>query len=79
MSFPALLPWTVLWTPAESKHYLSSIWTVDLAHLLRVFGLRILFTTLTLGTNPGFSTESFYGQMEQDELRVKRLFLVPLS
>ena len=52
------------------------MWTVDLAHLLRRFGLQVCFTTLTLGTNPGFAEESFYGKMHDDEIRVQQLFQV---
>ena len=55
------------------------MWTVDLAHLLRRFGLQVCFTTLTLGTNPGFAEESFYGKMHVDEIRVQQLFQVCLS
>lgn len=53
-----------------------SIWTVDLAHLLRNFGLEVQYTTLTIGTNPGFSGEAFYGQMQDDAVRVDGLFQV---
>ena len=55
---------------------LHSVWTVDIAHLLRRFYLEVVFTTLTLGTNPGFAEESFYTQMHEDEVRVQRLFEV---
>ena len=37
-----------------------SIWTVDLAHLLRRFGLEVCFLTTTLGPNPAYVNESFY-------------------
>ncbi|GFR50726.1 hypothetical protein Agub_g12983 [Astrephomene gubernaculifera] len=53
----------------------TSVWTVDLAHLLRRFGLRVAFHTITLGPNPAFANESFYMEhMEDDERRVSRLF-----
>ena len=51
-----------------------SVWTVDLAHLLRSFGLVVQYFTLTLGTNPGFVEEAFYGHMQEDESRVAALF-----
>ena len=53
----------------------SSIWTVDLAHLLRHFGVDVLFLTITIGANPDFAHESFYMEnMEEDGRRVDRLF-----
>ena len=38
----------------------GSIWTVDLAYLLRRFSLDVCFLTVTLGANPGFALETFY-------------------
>ena len=35
----------------------TSIWTVDLAHLLRRFGVDVTFCTITLGANPEFASE----------------------
>ncbi|KAK9806265.1 hypothetical protein WJX72_007781 [[Myrmecia] bisecta] len=53
----------------------TSIWTVDLAHLLRHFGLDVLFTTMTIGANPEYARESFYMEnMAEDEQRIQRLF-----
>ncbi|KAJ9522911.1 hypothetical protein QJQ45_023701 [Haematococcus lacustris] len=54
----------------------TSIWTVDLAHLLRRFGIGVIFHTVTLGPNPAFHNETFYlANMQDDEARVSRLFL----
>ncbi|EFJ51379.1 hypothetical protein VOLCADRAFT_57258, partial [Volvox carteri f. nagariensis] len=54
----------------------TSIWTVDLAHLLRRFGLAVSFFTITLGPNPAYADESFYMEnMEDDERRVSQLFI----
>ncbi|KAG2449447.1 hypothetical protein HYH02_005594 [Chlamydomonas schloesseri] len=54
----------------------TSIWTVDLAHLLRRFGMRVSFYTVTLGPNPAYANESFYMEnMEDDERRVSQLFV----
>ena len=36
----------------------TSIWTVDLAHLLRRFGVDVTFCTITLGANPDFASEA---------------------
>jgi hypothetical protein len=39
---------------------LDSIWTVDLAHLLRHFAVDVAFLTVTIGANPNFAVETFY-------------------
>ncbi len=44
------------------------------ADLLRSFGLAVHYSTLTLGTNPGFVEEAFYGHMHEDSSRVAALF-----
>lgn len=49
---------------------------MDLAHLLRKFGLEVRYVTLTLGTNPGYAEEAFYGHMQEDSVRVEHLFQV---
>lgn len=55
-----------------------SIWTVDLAHLLRRFGLGVEFLTVTLGANPAYARERFYrAHLHEDCARVTRLFEVP--
>lgn len=52
-----------------------SIWTVDLAHLLRRFGLNVSFFTVSLGINPAYANEGFYmAELQQDERRVSQLF-----
>ncbi len=54
-----------------------SIWTVDLAYLLRRFGLEVELTTITIGANPAYAKESFYKEhMAEDGSRVERLFQV---
>ncbi|XP_024545147.1 protein GUCD1 isoform X1 [Selaginella moellendorffii] len=53
----------------------TSIWTVDLAYLLRHFSVDVAFLTITLGANPLLAVESFYkDNMEADEKRVNKLF-----
>lgn len=53
----------------------TSVWTVDLAHLLRHFALDVCFLTVTIGANPGFALETFYKEtMEEDRKRVDFLF-----
>ncbi|XP_078444931.1 guanylyl cyclase 1 isoform X2 [Wolffia australiana] len=52
-----------------------SIWTVDLAYLLKKFSIDFSFFTITLGANPDFSSEVFYKeQLLQDQGRVDTLF-----
>lgn len=53
----------------------TSIWTVDLAHLLRHFKVDVAFLTVTIGANPNFAIETFYKEnMEEDGERVNMLF-----
>ena len=53
----------------------TSVWTVDLAYLLRRFGAEVTFCTITLGANPEFAAESFYrDNLGEDGARVERLF-----
>ncbi|KAH9301561.1 hypothetical protein KI387_013144, partial [Taxus chinensis] len=53
----------------------TSIWTVDLAHLLRRFSINVAFLTVTIGANPHFALETFYKEhMVEDGERVNRLF-----
>ena len=53
----------------------TSIWTVDLAHLLRRFGVDVSFFTITLGANPEYAAESFYrDSLADDGARVDALF-----
>lgn len=53
----------------------ESVWTVDLAHLARSFGLGVEFTSLMLGPNPLYKSEKFYMEhIHEDEQRVIKLF-----
>mmetsp|Transcript_10377 Transcript_10377/g.26337 ORF Transcript_10377/g.26337 Transcript_10377/m.26337 type:complete len:202 (-) Transcript_10377:1308-1913(-) len=59
----------------RDKWRATSIWTVDLAHMIRHFGLRVHFLTTTLGANPAYANEKFYKEnIEDDGDRVRRLF-----
>jgi hypothetical protein len=53
-----------------------SVWTIDLAHLLRSFeGLDVVFYTVTVGVNAAFQEERFYkASIAEDEKRVEALF-----
>jgi hypothetical protein len=53
----------------------TSVWTVDLAHLLARFGVAVTFCTITIGINGEYANEWFYMEhLEDDEQRVQRLF-----
>ena len=53
----------------------TSVWTIDLAHLLNAFGVRVHFFTITIGANPDFAQEKFYKDtMAEDGMRVEKLF-----
>jgi hypothetical protein len=53
----------------------TSVWTVDLAHLLARFGAAVTFCTITIGINGDYANEWFYMEhLEDDEQRVQRLF-----
>ncbi|XP_015070393.1 uncharacterized protein LOC107014811 isoform X2 [Solanum pennellii] len=53
----------------------TSIWTVDLAYLLKKFSVSFSYFTVTLGANPSFSVETFYKeQLPNDLVRVDMLF-----
>ena len=55
----------------------TSIWTVDLAHLLAAFRVPVAFTTRTLGPNPAYAAQPFYIEhMKHDQERVRSLFQV---
>ncbi|XP_014664062.1 PREDICTED: protein GUCD1-like [Priapulus caudatus] len=55
--------------------FYQSIWTVDLAYLMRRYGLRHSMHTLTIGVDSGFSKVRFYSSsIQEDEARVTTLF-----
>ncbi|XP_043851373.1 protein GUCD1 isoform X2 [Dromiciops gliroides] len=52
-----------------------SIWTIDLAYLMRHFGARHRFCTRTLGVDKGYRNQSFYRRhFDAEESRVNQLF-----
>ena len=62
---------------AEQQCVDYSIWTVDLAYLLRRSGLSVELMTITLGANPDYASEGFYKEhIHEDGSRVERLFRV---
>ena len=65
----------MLYSPAFVVVY--SVWTVDLAHLMRHFGLDVTLATTMVGANPGYFHEGFYMEnMAEDQCRVTQLFQV---
>ncbi|XP_010003158.1 PREDICTED: protein GUCD1 [Chaetura pelagica] len=53
----------------------KSIWTIDLAYLMRHFGVRHKFCTQTLGVDKGYKNQSFYRKhFDTEENRVNQLF-----
>ncbi|XP_042697550.2 protein GUCD1 isoform X4 [Chrysemys picta bellii] len=53
----------------------KSIWTIDLAYLMRHFGVKHRFCTQTLGVDKGYKNQSFYRKhFDTEEYRVNQLF-----
>ncbi|XP_030316521.1 protein GUCD1 [Calypte anna] len=53
----------------------KSIWTIDLAYLMRHFGVKHKFCTQTLGVDKGYKNQSFYRKhFDTEENRVNQLF-----
>ncbi|KAK4769060.1 hypothetical protein SAY86_027210 [Trapa natans] len=53
----------------------KSIWTIDLAYLLKKFSVNFCYYTITVGANPNYSDETFYKeQLSTDVVRVEKLF-----
>ncbi|XP_064619148.1 protein GUCD1-like [Lineus longissimus] len=53
----------------------ESVWTIDLAFILKEYGLKLAMFTVTLGVDQTYANESFYtSNFNSDEGRVTRLF-----
>lgn len=53
----------------------TSVWTIDLAHVLCLHGVDVMLTTTYPGPNPAYTDESFYARhMKEDVERVTKLF-----
>mmetsp|Transcript_50291 Transcript_50291/g.130903 ORF Transcript_50291/g.130903 Transcript_50291/m.130903 type:complete len:258 (-) Transcript_50291:311-1084(-) len=53
----------------------SSIWTIDIAYVMRTFGVRFRYCTMTLGVDPTYQKKEFYREtLDTDSLRVNDLF-----
>ena len=52
-----------------------STWTIDLCYLLRRFGIRHIYTTITVGVNPTFRNHNYYATtLYKDHIRVSNKF-----
>eukprot|EP01023_Acetabularia_acetabulum_P005808 TRINITY_DN12390_c0_g1_i1.p2 TRINITY_DN12390_c0_g1~~TRINITY_DN12390_c0_g1_i1.p2 ORF type:complete len:298 (+),score=32.31 TRINITY_DN12390_c0_g1_i1:188-1081(+) len=52
-----------------------SVWTIDIAHMLRRYTVDVTFYTVTIGANPDFANENYYmPNISEDAQRVNRLF-----
>lgn len=59
----------------QAEGFGKSTWTVDLCYLLKRYDIDFLYTTTTLGVDPGYSDQSFYsGIMGKDTARVNGRF-----
>ncbi|WAR03103.1 GUCD1-like protein [Mya arenaria] len=52
----------------------ESIWTIDLALLMKLHNIRHLLCTITFGVDQGYSKQAFYSNFVTDEERVSNLF-----
>ncbi|MEE6520142.1 hypothetical protein FKM82_017950, partial [Ascaphus truei] len=59
----------------QALHLTKSIWTIDLAYLMRHFRVQHRFCTQTLGVDKGYKNQSFYRKhFDTEENRVNQLF-----
>ncbi|XP_076041266.1 protein GUCD1 [Oratosquilla oratoria] len=59
----------------EEEGFGESTWSIDIAYLLHKLGMRHRYVTVTLGIDPGFSSESFYDHvLGKDAHRVTERF-----
>lgn len=53
----------------------KSVWTIDLANILRYYNINCVFYTITCGVDPGYKFEAYYsGNFDTEERRVNLLF-----
>ena len=59
----------------QRMNFGDSVWTIDLAYILRHYAINHLLCTITVGVDKGYSSKSFYkNSFSADELRVNKLF-----
>eukprot|EP00871_Galdieria_phlegrea_P005320 jgi/Galph1/578/GphlegSOOS_G5366.1 len=53
----------------------NSVWTIDLVHLLKKYGISLKYYTINWGARLEYKRQPFYqANFQEDHLRVKRLF-----
>lgn len=53
----------------------TSTWTVDLAYVMRAYGVNFRYCTMTVGVDPSYKNKNFYRQtLDEDAVRVTDLF-----
>lgn len=56
----------------------EAVWTIDLAHLMTLFGVKHDFYTVTFGVDPSYNTVGFYTSerfsFSEEQMRINELF-----
>ncbi|XP_052248565.1 protein GUCD1-like isoform X2 [Dreissena polymorpha] len=68
---------TVYTSDLENLKCGESIWTIDLARLMKFYNINHLLCTVTLGVDKGYQKQTFYnedGRFSNDEVRISKLF-----
>ncbi|XP_069700997.1 protein GUCD1 [Periplaneta americana] len=59
----------------KEEGFNKSTWSIDLCYLLKRYGIKHIYCTITLGINPGYRGQSFYDKiLHKDEERVTKRF-----
>jgi len=59
----------------QQEGFGESTWTIDLCYILYRFNMDFLYTTITMGVDPGYVKENFYDKvLAKDSDRVNRRF-----
>ena len=61
----------------HSCSFFSSLWTIDIAHVLSLFNVRHAMYTITYGVNNSYETNSFYAKdnnFKSEEFRINNKF-----
>lgn len=59
----------------EEEGFKNSVWTIDLAYLLKKYDVPHVFYTITLGVDSGYAEEEFYRKvLDVDQERVQKRF-----
>ena len=59
----------------EEEGFGESTWTIDLCYVLKRFNIEFIYTTITIGVDPGYCKEAFYDKViAKDNDRVNERF-----